>query len=87
MQAIITRFHGPTATKGARISARIKHPHHGTQLIYKPYHHGLSVRDNHREAAFTLVLELQRCDMLDPGTELIGGELGDDYVWILQPAV
>lgn len=83
--AIVTRYHGPTYTKGFRISARIKLDS-GTQLIYRAYDHGLSLENNHRFAAHQLLLELVRCNMAPNGTNLIGGCLGGDYAWIIQPA-
>ena len=49
MQAIVTRFHGPTDTRGARITASVE----GHRLTI-PYRHDLNAEDAHRVAAEAL---------------------------------
>lgn len=50
MQGIFTKYHGPTSTKGSRISARTSS---GTR-IYRGYDHVLSSGENHSAAAKAL---------------------------------
>jgi hypothetical protein len=49
-QAIITKYHGPTNTKGGRISAEA-----AAGKIYMPYAHELDIEDNHKAAALQLI--------------------------------
>jgi hypothetical protein len=49
MQAIRTRYHGPTNTRGSRISATCQ-----AGRITVAYDHGLSESGNHRAAAMAL---------------------------------
>jgi hypothetical protein len=46
MQAILTKYHGPTNFKGSRISAQAD-----SCRIYLPYDHALNIEENHRAAA------------------------------------
>lgn len=50
LQAIVTRYHGPTNHKGSRISARAD-----AGRIMVPYDYALNVEDNHKAAAQALV--------------------------------
>lgn len=52
-QAILTRYHFPTNTKGARISAQYA----GGRRYYS-YDHGLNISQNHAEACARLVTDL-----------------------------
>ena len=45
--AIVTKYHGPTDTKGARVSARMT----GARTAWIPYPHELSGLDVHAAAA------------------------------------
>ena len=54
MQAIQTKFHGPTNTKGSRIIATA-----WAGRITLPYRHALNAVENHREAALTLASSKQ----------------------------
>lgn len=49
-QAIVTKYHGPTNTKGSRISAEA-----AAGKIYMPYAHELNIDDNHEAAAVVLI--------------------------------
>jgi hypothetical protein len=49
MQAITTTYHGPTNTKGSRITARCAG---GSKTVW--YDHALSLEANHRSAAYDL---------------------------------
>ena len=49
--AIVTRYHGPTNSKGARVSARMM----TARPVFIPYAYELSVRDCHAAAAAALM--------------------------------
>jgi hypothetical protein len=49
-QAIITKYHGPTDTKGSRISAEA-----AAGKIYMPYQHEFDIDKNHEAAAVILI--------------------------------
>lgn len=71
MQAIRTRYHGPTNTKGSRISAECE-----AGRIYVPYDHSLDLADNHKAAALAL---MEKLDWVD--TPYAGGVFEGDYYW------
>lgn len=52
MDVIFTRYHGPTNTKGSRISASI--PHRKVRVTV-PLDYGLDIVERHRKAAASLV--------------------------------
>lgn len=52
-QAIQTKFHGPTNTRGSHIGARC-----AAMRISVPYNHGLDTTGNHRAAALALAARL-----------------------------
>lgn len=73
-QAIITKFHGPTNTKGARISA--------TSQVGRKYHgwdYALNPADNHRAAAVAFAKHWGW-----PVDNMVGGAMpnGDGYCWV-----
>jgi hypothetical protein len=49
MQAIVTKYHGPTDTRGSRISARAQ-----VGRVYVPYDDALDSTENHKAAARAL---------------------------------
>lgn len=53
MQAIQTKYHGPTNYNGSRISATCD-----AGRVVVPYNHALSIDDNHRAAADTLIRKI-----------------------------
>lgn len=65
-QAIITKFYGPTNTRGSRITAKA-----WAGSVTVPYKHRLSAEDNHRAAAQALA------DKLEWQGKMIGGGLPD----------
>jgi len=73
-QAIVTKYHGPTNTKGSRISVTtasgIRH--------YCPYQYELGSEDNHRRAA-QLIAEHMRWS-----GEWRGGATPSGYVFVLN---
>ena len=71
MIAIETKYHGPTHTKGSRISASAN-----GHRVSIPYPHELSGMDCHRKAALAL-----QAKMGWPGT-LIGGGTRSGYVFV-----
>ena len=73
MQAIRTRYFGPTDTKGSRISAKNR-----SRTIYISYDHALDVIDNHRAAA----RELKR--LMQWGGDMVGGIFYGDWYWVFD---
>jgi hypothetical protein len=67
LQAIVTRYHGPTNHKGSRISARAE-----AGRIFRHYDHALDAKENHAQAALDLA---ESMGWLRPGTRLHGGAL------------
>lgn len=72
MKAIITKYFGPTNSKGSRIKAMAE----GVPAIYMPYDYSLSGEVLHRAAAEILA---NKYGWLHDGkVELIGGGLPDN---------
>jgi hypothetical protein len=71
MQAIVTKYAGPTNTRGSRIIAKCEA---GSVTI--PYPHELSGEDVHRKAAEAL------CAKLKWEGKLIGGSTKTGYVFV-----
>ena len=69
-QAIITRYHGPTTFRGARITARCSG---GKATI--GWDHGMNGYGNHRAAALALVAKM---GWRRPTTQWVGGCLPDE---------
>lgn len=81
MQAIQTKYHGPTNTKGARISARSD----GGRLTVG-YDHALDAEGNHKAAARLLAEKLHWIGPGERYTDVQGGRLpGGTWAWILTP--
>ena len=82
MQAIVTKYHGPTNSKGSRIKATCDA---GSVTI--PYPHELSGEDKHRAAADKLVAKLGWTDKFYG--ELVGGGLPNNggMVFVFTGAV
>lgn len=71
MQAILTKYIGPTNSRGARIHARIKNNFSNKfETITLSYDHGRSERDNHAAAAMALARRI-----MDAGNNWTCGEL------------
>ncbi len=74
-QAIVTKYHGPTNTRGSRYSATC-----AAGRIYAPADDSLNYEDNHRIAATML---FEKLDWRRPDWELIGGGLPDGrFAWV-----
>lgn len=73
MQAIRTRYHGATNTKGARFSAQCE-----AGRIYMPYDYSLDADQNHAKAAQQLVAKLGW-----PGV-YYGGTFEHDMYWVCE---
>jgi hypothetical protein len=67
LQAIVTKYHGPTNYKGSRISARAD-----AGRIVRLYDHALTLEENHAQAALDLMEEK---GWMRPGRRLHGGGL------------
>lgn len=77
MQAIITKYFGPTNSRGSRIKATCSA---GSVTI--DYPHELSGMDCHAKAAYALLAKLQW------GYKLMGGQLpSGDYAFVLVDLV
>lgn len=76
MQAIVTKFLGPTNYRGSRIKARCDA---GSVVISLDY--AESVEENHRIAAMTLVKKLGW------DGRWIGGSLSDGHCFVRAPEV
>ena len=73
MSAIRTKYHGPTDTRGARVSASV--PGH---RAYIPYPHELSGMDVHEAAARALLAKLG----YPAAAKLIGADIRGGYVFV-----
>lgn len=74
MKAIITKYKGPTNTRGSRIYAS---DCDGNRVSI-PYPHELSGEDVYRAAAVAL------CKKMNWDTELLGGGTSDGYVFVFK---
>ena len=70
MQAIRTRYHGATNTRGSRIVAKCE-----AGTFSMPYNHALGTWENHATAAAILLKRLNW------GKPYAGGCFGNDYYW------
>jgi hypothetical protein len=77
MQAIRTRFHGPTNTMGSRYSAQAEA---GKKTFSADY--SLAYQDNHKQAAYDFANSL---NWLERGETLEGGQFGNDFYWVIVP--
>lgn len=75
MQAIITKYHGPTNSKGSRISAQA-----AAGKVFVHYDHALNIDENHAEAARNLLEKLG----WDKHSDIASGTLPNgDYCHVL----
>lgn len=72
MKAIRTKYIGPTDFRGARIAAQ---DDEGNRVVI-PRNHALSIEDNHRAAAETLIAKMGWPDYI------VGGSYGNYYFWV-----
>lgn len=79
MQAIETKYVGPTNTRGARIIATTGSGHHKLTI---PYPHELSGEACHEAAAVELATKLGWLD----GRKLVSGETRAGYCFVLVAA-
>jgi hypothetical protein len=79
MQAIITKFFGPTDCRGARIKAQCC----GGQVTV-PYDYALDSYDNHRETALKLAVKLEWLSEQEHH-RMVGGSLpsGAGYAFVI----
>jgi len=75
MKAIRTRYHGPTNTRGSRISAI---DGDGNRVSIS-YNHASNSDNLHEVAAYTLMKKMEWPN------ELINGGFGHDEYWIMLP--
>ena len=72
MKAITTKYHGPTATRGSRISASDS----DGNRVYIPYEYALSDEEIHRKAAVAL------CAKMKWSGAMVGGSIKNGYAFV-----
>lgn len=77
MQAIRTKYHGPTDTKCSRISAQCE-----AGRIYVSYDHALNIEGNHKAACDALVKKLGW--NTDHYADMVGGEFDGATYWVFD---
>lgn len=75
MQAIRTKYHGPTNTKCSRFSAKCE-----AGQVYVNYNHSLNLDDNHKAACMALVKKLGWDE--DGYGNVVGGEFDGCMYWV-----
>ena len=80
MQAILTKYHGPTNTRPSRVSATW-----GKHRVYVSWDHGLDTIENHAQAVRAMRTKITTARMADAsGMVFIPAESpnGSGYVWV-----
>ena len=77
MQAIRTRYIGPTNTRGSRIQAKCE-----AKTIYVSYDHALNTAENHMAACRKLADSLEWGK--GPYNTMHGGSFGNDTYWVFS---
>lgn len=78
MQAIRTKYHGPTASRGSRISASCE-----AKRISVPYDCALSAEENHAAACKVLT---EKLGWVAPYyTQPVPGGFGEATYWVFPP--
>ncbi len=80
MIAIVTKYHGPTDRRGARISARRGDHQPGDTVVWLPFNYAANSEERHRAAAVVF------CDRHGWASDwLVAGEMRDGYVFCFGP--
>ena len=74
MKAITTKYHGPTTTRGSRISASDS----DGNRVYIPYDYKLTDEEAHRKAAVAFCAKMK----WSGADTMIGGSNRDGYVFV-----
>ena len=78
MQAIRTRYYGPSDVRGSRIQAKCE-----ARTIYLPYDHALNLDGNHKAACEALMTVMEWTpERSSVYTARVGGVFGHDYYWV-----
>jgi len=77
MQAIRTRYIGPTNTRDSRIQAKCE-----AKTIYMSYDHALNIDENHMVACRKLADSLGWGN--GPYNTMHGGSFGNDIYWVFS---
>lgn len=77
MQAVRTKYHGPTNTNGSRISAQCE-----AGRIYVSYDHALDIAGNHKAACDALIKKLGW--NTDHYADMVGGEFDGAMYWVFD---
>lgn len=77
MQAVKTKYYGPTNCRGSKIIASCE-----AGKIQMPYRHELNIDENHRAACVALIKKL----WWDSGyySHMVGGQHGDAFYWVFS---
>jgi len=79
MQAIRTKYHPCTETKGSRISAKCE-----ACTIYLSYDHGLNSEGNHKAAATALVKKMKWYPAHGRYNPLTAGQFDGAWYWVFE---
>lgn len=82
MVSIRTKFHGPTNTRGSRISAFTDEPRDRRRITLS-WDHALDVDENHKTAAAALIRQLGWTADQGYGPWIVGGT-ANGYVFVCQ---
>ena len=74
MKAITTKYHGPTITRGSRISASDS----DGNRVYISYDYALSAEEVHRKAAVAFCSKMK----WSGADTMVGGSIKDGYVFV-----
>ena len=74
MKAITTKYHGPTNTRGSRVSASDS----DGNRVSIPYDHALNSEEAHRKAAVALCARMK----WSGADTMVGGSIKNGYVFV-----
>ena len=79
MQAIRTKYHGPTNNRGSRISAQCE-----AGRIFVPYDYALNIDGNHKAACDALIKKLGWDN--EHYADMVGGVFNGAMYWVFERA-
>ena len=74
MKAITTKYHGPTSTRGSKVSASDK----DGNRVSIPYDHALNSEEAHRKAAVAFCAKMK----WSGADTMVGGSIKDGYAFV-----
>lgn len=75
MQAIRTRYFGPTNSRGARIQAKVE-----AGAIFVPFNHELTLEENHQAACRAMLVRMNWNTL--PYSAMVGASFNGDLYWV-----